>query len=282
MKSFFRNTRPGKNVTYGMANFDLPILYFRDDFFGLYFTADLDKVQAIMPSKNLHPVVMPNGKAIIAIAAYNYIDTSIGSYGEIPVGIPVVYGKKTTPKTGFFPAMLESTFPGFGVLVQHLPVTKVLARDAGRGEWGYTKFVADMNFKITPEYLGCEMQDNGKKILDIQVMRRGFSMKDNKPLTTYSVKNEELIKTVIPQTGIKRVSIFTKGSFVKFGDHPVAESIKQLGISKKPFMSVYYTERSGILPSGTVVEKNVKPFEGHIGESREAVHSCQYTEYEGL
>lgn len=106
------------------------------------------------------------------------------------------------------------------------------------------------------------MQDNGRKILDIQVMRRGFSMKDNKPLTTYSVKNEELIKTIIPQTGIKRVSVFTKGSFVKFGNHPVAESIKQLGISKKPFMSVYYTERSGILPSGTVVEKNEKAPEG--------------------
>ena len=26
----------------------------------------------------------------------------------------------------------------------HLPVTRVEARDAGRGEWGYTKFLADM------------------------------------------------------------------------------------------------------------------------------------------
>lgn len=283
MKSFFKNTRPGTNVTHGEANFDLPILYLRDDFFGLYFTADPVNIRAIMPSKNLHPVLLPNGRAIVVIAAYNYTDTSIGSYGEIPVAIPVVHGKAVTATSGFIPALLESSYPGFGALVMHLPVTKVLARDAGRGEWGYTKFTADMKFRITPEYLRCDMSENGEKILDIQVKRKGFWMKENKPLTTYSVKNNELIKTVIPQKGVKRISVMPgKDSFVSFGRHPVAQSIKSLGISEKPFMSVYYSERSAILPSGNVIEKNIDPFEGYIGQSNDAVHTWQYTEYEGL
>ncbi len=276
--AFFNNTRPGKAATYNDATFDLPILYFRDDFFGLYFACDYKKTKKIMPSDNLYPLMLPNGKAIIVIAAYNYRDTSIGPYGEIPVAIPCVMNEKKSRLSSLMPLLKESGYPGFGVLVKDLPVTKVMARDAGRGEWGYTKFVADMTFKITPEYFGCSMNDNGTGILDIHVPKRGFRIKDKKPMTTYSVNENKLIKTIINQTGIKRMSLNTKGASVTFGEHPVAKSIENLGISKKPFMSFYYTERSGILPSGTVVEENIRPFEGHIGDSREAIHDTFYTE----
>jgi hypothetical protein len=276
--TFFSNTRPGTNVTYNKATFDLPILYFRDDFFGLYFTADYKKVKAIMPSENLHPLIMPNGRAVIAVAAYNYRDTSIGPYGEIPVGIPVVLNKKMSRFTSLLPLIKESNYKNFGVLVQHLPVTKVEARDAGRGEWGYTKFVADMKFRVTPEYFKCSINEKDDHILDLYVPKKGFRLTDKKPLTTYSVKNRELIKTVIKQYGIKRMSLKTGGAYLKLGNHPVADSIKNLDISKKPFMSFYYTERSGVLPTGTVIEKNVSPFEGYIGESREAIHDTLYTD----
>lgn len=65
MDIFFANTRPGKIVTHGDIRFELPILYFRDDLFMLYFTANAKKIRAITPSNKLHPVIMPNGKAII-------------------------------------------------------------------------------------------------------------------------------------------------------------------------------------------------------------------------
>ncbi|MCP4178840.1 MAG: acetoacetate decarboxylase family protein, partial [bacterium] len=249
-----------------------------DDFFGLYFTADYKKVKAIMPSDNLHPLKMMNGRAVIAIAAYNYCDTSIGPYGEIPVGIPVVFKNKKNRISSLRPLIQESNYPGFGVLVQHLPVTKVLARDAGRGEWGYTKFVADMKFRVTPEYFQCNMNERDDHILDIHVPKKGFRKYDKKPLITYSVKNQQLIKTVVEQIGIKRMSFNTKGAYVKFGNHPVAESIKNLDISEKPFISIYYTERSAILPVGEVIEENVNSFEGYIGDSREAIHDTYYTE----
>ena len=274
--TFFNHTRPGKNVTYSQATFELPILYFRDDFFGLYFTADYQKVTASMPSNNLYPLMLPNGRAIIAVAAYNYIDTSIGPYGEIPVGIPVVLNQKKSKLSSLLPLLQESNYPGFGVLVQHLPVTSAIARDAGRGEWGYTKFIADMNFQITPEYFQCAMYEQDQHILDLHVPKKGFRLNDNKALTTYSVKNQQLIKTVIKQCGRKRMSFNTKGAYLKFGNHPVAESIQDLGISSKPFLSFYYTERSSILPSGEVVEKNVRPLEGYIGETRAAMHETLY------
>ena len=276
---FFAGTRPGKKAKYGKASFELPILYLRDDFFGLYFTADVKKVRGILPSDRMHPITMPNGRAIVAILAYNYIDTTIGPYGEVPVVIPVLYDKKRLPFMGFLPALRQGSHPGFAALVMHLPVTKVEARDAGRGEWGYTKFIADMHFDITPEYLQCSMSEGPEHILDLRVMRKGIHVRDDKPLITFSVKDKKLIRTVIPQKGVMRVSLATKGSFVKFGPHAMARSIRALDISDKPFMASFYTERAAILPSGAVVEENVRPFEGYIGKDRKAKHTTFYTPY---
>jgi len=65
------------------------------------------------------------------------------------------------------------------------------------------------------------------------------------------------------------------GSFLKIGDHPVAESIRHLGISPRLFMSVYYPERAAILPSGTVLEEGVIPLDGHIGKIYNAPHRIE-------
>lgn len=276
MKPFFSNARPGKEVILNEQAIELPILYYRDDFFALYFTADMEKVIKILPSTNLHPVMMPNGRAIVGVGAFNYMDTTIGSYGEVPIVIPVVYGKKTSPYTGLIPALMESWCPGFGLLVMHLPVTGILARDGGRQGWGYTKFIADMHFVINSNHLECQMHEEDRHILDLRVLRKGMLMREKRPIITYSVMDNNLIKTIIPQKGIKRVAIHTKGSFLKLGDHPIAESVKALGVSRKPFMSVYFPERSAILPLGNIIETDVAPFDGYIGKTREAKHSIEY------
>lgn len=278
-QGFWKGTRPGRVVKHGEAEFELPVLYLRDDFFGLYFTASKKKVKEILPSDRMHPVTLPNGRAIVAILAWNYIETSIGPYGEIPVAIPVLYNKKHLPFTGFIPGMLQGRYPGFGVLVMHLPVTKIMARDAGRGQWGYTKFVADMHFDITPEYMQCSMHEGDDHILDLEVMRRGFHRTDTAPLITFSVLKNKLIRTVIPMKGVMRMSFRTKGSSLTLGDHPVAQSIKKLDISEKPFLATYYTERAAILPSGEVIEENVREFEGYRGSDRKGIHTVHYTGY---
>ena len=276
MRSFFNDANPQKNITHGKATFDLPILYHRDDAFALYFSADYQKVKAAMPSDKLHPVILPGGKAIAAIGVFNYIDTTIGSYGEIAVALPAVFGKPVTAAKGILAALMESKYPGFGVVVMHLPVTRVEARDAGRGEWGYTKFIADMHFSITPEYMECRMLEEEEPILDVRVKRKGFYLRDKKPLTTYSVLNGDLVKTVIPQIACKRMSFMTSGSYLKLGNHPVAESIRDLGLSAQPIMSIYYPERAAILPSGTIIEKGVRPMEGYLGKDRKADHIVAY------
>jgi len=276
MPDFFSSVEPGGTVTHGCATFDLPILYYRDDLFLLFFTGDLQAIKAVMPSDKLHPVKLPGKRGMVGIAAFNYIDTTIGPYGEVGVVVPCVYGDAPPPMV--LPALREGNHPGFGTLVLHLPVTKTIARDAGRGEWGYTKFVADMKFINTPRYLEVRLAEATEHILTMRVAKKGFTKKDRKPLVTYSVKAGDLIRTTIPQTGIFRFSLSAEGSFLELGDHSVARSIRDLGLSRKPLMSRYFLDRSGILPAGEVIESGVLPLEGYYGKNREGEHSVFYRE----
>lgn len=274
MAAFFQDIGPVKKVTHRKATFELPVLYSRDDFFALFFTIDAQKAKAVMPSDRLHPVLLTSKKALVGIGAFNYIETSIGPYSEVAVVLPAVYSASPPPL--IIPALLESRFRGFGSLVMHLPVTRRVARDAGRGEWGYTKFLAGMHFTITPEFMECRMSEGKEHILTLRVARRGFALKDNKPLVTFSVKDGNLIKTTIPQRGICRFAVRPRDSHLLLGDHPVAESIRDLNLSDKPFMSRYYLERSAILPAGKVIEQDVRPLDGYLGKGREGKRTVVY------
>lgn len=276
MPDFFSKVSPGGTVTHGNATFDLPILYFRDDLFLLFFSGDLAKLKSLMPSDKLHPVRLSGTRGMVGIAAFNYIDTSIGPYGEVGVVVPCVYGDKPAPPV--WPALREGKYPGFGTLVLHLPVTKTLARDAGRGEWGYTKFVADMKFLNTPEYMQVVLSEGPERILTMRAAKKGFTKKDERPLVTYSVKDGRLIKTTIPQTGTFRFSLSPAGSFLDLGEHAVAGSIRGLGLSVKPIMSRVFLDRSGILPAGETIEEGVRPLEGYYGDDHEGEHSVSYRE----
>ncbi len=275
MAAFFDSAGEKVSVTQGSACFSLPINYYRDDAFSLFFSADLDAVRAHLPSDKLHPVQAGWGRAVVAVAAFNYINTSIGPYGEVAIGVPVVYGRRPLP---LLPALLESHYPGFGVLVLHLPVTHQMARDAGRGQWGYTKFVADMRFDISPEQLSCCLSEAGDHILTLRVARDGWFGRDRKPLTTYSVLDGDLVCTTIPQTGSYRWRSRCKRSGMEVGEHEVGRFLRQLDLSPSPLLKRYYVERGAILPAGKVVERGVRALDGYRGVDGDAEHSVYYGE----
>ena len=269
MRPFFDGTRPGRTVRARAADVELPVLYFRDDSFGALFSAELEALRAVMPSDKLHPVpTLQRGRGLVYIGAYDYLDTSVGPYGEVGVAVPAVYGDRPPPPV--IPSLLESRWPGFGAVILHLPVTDRLARDGGRDVWGYAKFTADMQFENTPELEQCRLSEGGQHILTLRIAKRGLVLPDRRPLVTYSVKDHALIRTTIPQTALVRMALGAAGASLELGDtHPVATSIRALGIDPKPVMTRYYIERSAILPEGEVIETGVRPLEGYLGSDVE-------------
>lgn len=267
MRAFFDGTRPGRSVTFGATSFELPVLYFRDDSFAAVFTADYERVRQAMPSDRLYPVTAPRGRALIVVAAFDYLETSVGPYGEVAITVPAVHGRKPPP---LVPMAFDSAWSGFGHVVLHLPVTRRESRDGGRGQWGYTKFVADMEFENTPELHACRLSEGADHILTLRVTKRGLPYPDRRPLVTYSVKDGDLLRTTIPQTAIVRTALGAGGSSLELGEaHPVARAIRDLGIELRPLMTRYFLDRMTILPEGVVAEQGVRPLEGHRGVERD-------------
>jgi hypothetical protein len=275
MGGFFDSVKKEGKLSIRRRAVDLPILYFRDDFFALFFSADEERVRAILPSGSLEPVRMKKGRAFVGVGAFNYIDTTIGPYGEVGVIVPVVHGRKPAP---IVPLLRESAYPGFGTLVMHLPVTSLLARDGGRVGWGYTKFTSDMAFRVTPEFLEIDLSEKGRNILRMRVVKKGRVYRSDKALVTYSVKDGNLVKTTIPQTGMFADALLPGGSSMTLGDHPVAGTVRELGLSNKPLFSRYSLLRSAILPRGEIVEKGVRPLEGYRGAEKEGSLTVSYVD----
>lgn len=265
MRTFFEGTRPGRIVQCGGADIELPALYFRDDSFDALFSADLEALRAAMPSDSLHPVpLVRRGRGVIYVGCFDYLDTSMGPYGEVGIAVPVVYGRRPPPP--LIPLLLETSWPGFGAVILHLPVTRRLARDGGRVQWGYPKFVADMEFQNTPELLECRLDEGGQHILTLRIKKRGPVIPDRRPLITYSVKDGNLLRTKIPQATLSRTALGAGGGSLVVGrEHPVAQSLHELGIDPHPLMTRYYPERSAILPEGEVIERSVRPLDGYQG-----------------
>ena len=255
-------------VRCGAEEFEVPVLYFRDDSFEAVFTADLQKLRAMMPSDRLQPVPAGSGRGLLGVGAFDYLQTSVQPYGEIGVVVPVVYGARPPPP--LLPALLDATWPTYGLLVLHLPVTRQLSCDGGRMVWGYTKFVSDMHFQNTPELQEVRLEEGGEHILTLRVTKRGLAIPDRRPIVTYSVKDGALLRTTIPQRAITRLALGAGGSSLVLGDrHPVAQSIRALDVDTRPLFTRYFLERSAILPDGEIVERGVRPLDGFLGTRRE-------------
>jgi hypothetical protein len=127
-----------------------------------------------------------------------------------------------------------------------------------------------MRFQSTPEFQECRLEEGGKHILTLRVAKRGPPFPDRRPLITYSVKDGALLRTTIPQSAIVRTALGAGGSSLELGDsHPVATSVRELGIDPRPVMTRSNLDRSAILSEGEVVEQNVRPLEGYLGVERE-------------
>jgi hypothetical protein len=255
-----------KGVDVGSDRIDLPIMYYRDDSFIGFFSAAYEPVRAQLPSSKLYPVTLPNGQAIIAVAAFNYMNTSGGPYGEIAIVSLCTYEQKPPP---LLPLLLEGHTPGWGFFVLHLPVTSLVARDGGKVIYGYAKFVSDMDFEKRPEYQRVQLSEGGAHILTLTVKQRGLTLRDNRPLITYSVKDGQLLKTTVPSRSVYQIGLTPGSGTLTLGDHEIANQLRNLDISTTAFGTRNYLTRYGILPAGEPVGPADRPYPGYVGQDRE-------------
>ncbi len=266
-EGFFVWTGPtAKGVDVGSAKIDLPIMYYRDDSFWGIFSAAYEPVRALLPSEDLHPVTLPGGRAVVLVAALNYLQTSVAPYGEVGIAIACTHGQPGPP---LVPLLLEDRYPGWGGFIAHLPVTTRVALDGGRVIWGYAKFVADMAFEKRPAYQRVKLSERGAHILTLTVQQRGLPLRDNRPLVLYSVLDGELIKTTIPSRAVYQLGMGPGLGSLELGDHDIADQLRELDVATSAAFTRNYLSRVSILPVGESLGPADRPYDGYRGEDRD-------------
>jgi acetoacetate decarboxylase len=200
---------------------ELPIVYRDVSAIAAFTTVPAGKAAEILPAgSGLHPALALPGRGVLVIVCFNYRDSSVGSYGEVALGI-LCAPRRLPP---LLPVLLDQHLPGLGVYVWHLPVTTDIALEAGRTLWNYPKFLADIRF----DGPRCELGEGGRKILTLDVRAGGRMRVDEQVFRSYTVRDGKLLRTVIRSQMEYRLGRGRHAGRLELGEHPIGRAVAAL------------------------------------------------------
>lgn len=204
----------------------------------------MDRANALLAGTELEawPVF---GRAIAAIYAWDYRDSTVGSYGEVGLGIQ-------TRRRGTRPSLLRLGInmladENQGIWVQNLPVTTKEACVAGVELWGYPKYITDIAVAVSDR--GAEATLHNE--LKLSVNKPSIFSK-RLPIATYTHLQGQLLRTPIDvQTNVHFTS---GGTLTLLGDGPTADSARALGLESARVLAGFSTTTfRASLPAGVPV-----------------------------
>jgi len=175
------------------------------------------------------------GMAMVALTAMEYRQIAdVAPYNEFSIGVPVQY-EPVVNIPGlpllFNPLLSPQRYLRFGVYIHHLPVTTKEACDFGVEIWGYPKFVADISFEDVGDLRRCRLRADGKDILTLE-MKKLITKARPMSIYSYTVKNGQLLRTLIQTQGQYCVTRFPGGASYSLGGHSIAAELNGLGMGK--------------------------------------------------
>ncbi len=246
-----------------IGNIELPILYYDVNLLIAFYIVEPERAITALRNTDLEPLCFYNGKSLVALALFEYKDTTVGIYNEVGLAIGVKEkGKKVSyPTLQLFKLLLKTNPQNIpiGFYILHLPVTTKKANVAGREIWGYPKFITEIPLKFDLEnshFIGSVKDPNNKKsIFELEgKLKKGIPIPAF-DLITYTYFENQLIRTIIDVSGNFHFS-FTSSFRLKNieSNHPMAETIKALGIDHHDSYAVMYsTNWQSRLNKGNIV-----------------------------
>jgi hypothetical protein len=261
-------------VQVGGSRFSLPVTYHRSEQVVSVHSVSLEAVRALLPTADLHPVRLTDGRALLAVTAARYLEGTADGMDprELPYGETMIMVFVTaTPFPPLVPivrAMVPgSRRPPMGGFLLHLATTERAGRDLGRA-LGYPAFVADFAFEDDVHERRVRVTEGGHEILRQTVATRGRVTADRRPTVIYSVRGEELLETVSPCSGYLQQGMGSGAGSIELGDHPVAVMLRALEPSLTPVVTRSYLNLRLMIPAPRVVG-SARPYAGYQGGEQE-------------
>lgn len=226
----------------------LPIHYYDGNAMTAIFPARMSVLRKFLPDRRFSPARLAPGLGTVVITCFEYIDTDIGPYNELAIGIPlnVPYFRSNFPGRALLDARSSGQAHAF---VHHLPVTTEIALVAGKRLWNYPKFVAGIDFTETGRQRVCRLSEGEEHILTMEFDK----------LTPHGPADIQVFSHLWHQRQPQgsefklhaaRAGESTKpgGARVTLGDrHPIARELRDALFSAKSISTQWWDGVEGIL-----------------------------------
>ena len=206
------------------------------------FTADVDALARALP-EGLVPFVWRPGRGVVVLAFVRYFDNDLGSYDEVAV----CYAARRVEDPGTSPIVAGLRDPraaDVGAYIAHLPVSQEFSRAAGVGIWGYPKTVDDLDLRFRVRVAGGRWCRDGREVLRLTVPWGGRRTAPETSLSTFSLLDGRLHETAFTTSG-EGLRAGVGGARLELGDHPIADELRALRLSRHALMSSSVREVRG-------------------------------------
>jgi hypothetical protein len=203
------------------------------------FLVPADAAQSVIAQTGLRVDRRRGGKAVVALALIDYLDNDLGDYDEFALSF-VVQNPPGTPALGR---------GAVATYIHRLPVSQPFTCEAGRGIWGFPKWVAGLRVDVGDgEATAVLRNDDGGELLSIR-LRRGIIPAPSRPLTMACYSNGpdgRILRTSwITRTASPRLRFGGGGAEVLVGEgHPLADELRALGFPRKCLMTMFAASMS--------------------------------------
>lgn len=198
------------------------------------FLVPADAAQRLVAPTGLEVARPLPGRAMCTLAFVRYEEGDLGAYNELAVSF-VVRPHGSEPASA--PAMAREFATGrIGVYIYHLPVTEQFSLDAGRGIWGFPKFLSSIEIREARDRATCVLQHEGRDVLMLTVRTGGHLRLPQVSPPTYSYIDDKLRLTRWTTTG-SGAGARVGGAKLTLGSHPIADELRSIGLPKGAAMT---------------------------------------------
>jgi hypothetical protein len=206
-------------------------------------------VQYLVPAAAAQRIVDPTGlevtgplpgRALVALAVCRYDDTDLDPYHEVAVSF-VVRPHDAPPLTSAAQRTREFFSGAIGAYIHRLPVDQEFTCAAGRGIWGFPKWVTTIDIDEPSRSTAgtgttIRLVDGGTHVLTLTVAAGGRLHLPAQAPPSYSFADGVLRRTEWT-TASEGTAGRVGGASLVLGDHPMADELASLGLPRRALFS---------------------------------------------
>jgi len=227
----------------------LPVFYYDNTSFTGIYTASTSKVRELLPHKGMNPIELYPGRCLAAFTAFEYRETDIDPYNEFSISFLVALDKMQIPG---ITAGLQMSRRCFTAYVWQLPVTTEIARVGGVELYGFPKFIADIQFTRSGDWITCDLSEKGQQILSIKGKVLPVSRGKTLRYITYSMMGDIVLAANVYINPLEFAqSRSGQDASLELGtEHAIAKALAGIELSANPLMYQYCPQNEAILFGG--------------------------------